>query len=136
MNKDKKIIVNDKEIAVELFLGGDYKYLLMAMGISGATSDYACLWCKVHKLFKDLPHCNQELKRTLEGIKELRSSSKKFSCVKTPLFTIELDHIIVDELHLMLRITDKLTDILIAEVMEKDRREVATSPRVRKRVQT
>lgn len=125
VNKNGKIKVNDKEIAVELFLGGDYKFLLMAMGMSGATSDYACLWCKVHKLFrwdmsKDLSHYNEELKRTLQEIKELSSSSKKFSCVKSPLFTIELDHIILDELHLMLRVTDKLTENLITEVMEKD----------------
>ena len=33
VNNNGKIKVNDKEIAIELFLGGDYKFLLMAMGI-------------------------------------------------------------------------------------------------------
>ena len=69
---------------------------------------------------KDMSHYNQELKRTLLKIQELSSSSKQFSCIRKPLFTIELDDIIPDELHLMLRITDKLTENLIREVMEKD----------------
>lgn len=72
---------------------------------------------------KDLAYHNQELKRTLQEIKELSSSSKKLSCVRRPLFNIELDHVILDELHLMLRITDKLTENLIIEVMEKDGKE-------------
>ena len=67
VDNNGKIKVNDKE----LFLGGDYKFLLMAMGMSGATSDYACLWCKVQKLFrwdmsKDIAYYYQELKRTLQ----------------------------------------------------------------------
>lgn len=128
MNQNGKIKVNDTEVAVELFLGGDYKFLLMAMGMSGATSDHACLWCKVHKLFrwdmsKDLSYYNEELNRTLQEIKELSSSSKTFSCIKRPLFNIPLDHIILDELHLMLRITDRMTENLITEVMEKDSKE-------------
>lgn len=72
---------------------------------------------------KDVSHFNKELKRTVEEIKELSSSSKKFSCVKRPLFTIELDHVILDESNLMLRITDKLAENLITEVMEKDRKQ-------------
>ncbi|CAB4007859.1 Hypothetical predicted protein [Paramuricea clavata] len=65
VNPNGKIKVNDTEVAVELFLGGDYKFLLMGMGMSGATSDHACPWCKVHELFrwdmsKDLSYYNEE----------------------------------------------------------------------------
>lgn len=95
------------------------------MWLSGATSDYACLWYKVHKLYqwdmsKDLDYYNTEMKRTLQELKNLSSSPKKFSCVHRPLIDIELDHAILDELHLMLRITDRLTENLIIEIMEKD----------------
>ncbi|CAB4033592.1 Hypothetical predicted protein [Paramuricea clavata] len=41
VNQNGKIEVNDTGVAVELFLGGDYKFLLMAMGMSGATLDHA-----------------------------------------------------------------------------------------------
>lgn len=42
------IEVDGKEVKIEMFLGGDYKFLLMAMGLSGATSTHA--WCLIHKL--------------------------------------------------------------------------------------
>ena len=118
--------VDGKDIPVKMFLGGDYKFLLMAMGLSGATSDYACLWCKVHKLHrwdttKPLDHFNAgDLKRTLQEIKDLHNTTKKFSCKNRPLLEIDLDHVILDELHLMMRITDRLTENLIREVMERD----------------
>ena len=125
--RNGKLQVNDKEIPVEVFLGGgDYKFLLMAMGLTGATSDYACLWCKLHKLqrwdmSKPLEYYNEgDLKRTLQQLKDLYNSSKAFSCKNKPLFDIELDHVILDELHLMMRVTDRLTENLIKKVMERD----------------
>ena len=39
-----------KKICSGFFLGGDHRVLLIVVGSSGATSDYACLWCKIHKL--------------------------------------------------------------------------------------
>ena len=44
------IDVDGKKVKIEMFLGGDYKFLLMVMGVSGATSTHACLWCLIHKL--------------------------------------------------------------------------------------
>lgn len=38
----------------------------------------------------------------------------------TPLFDIDLDHVVLDELHLMMRISDRLTENIIKEVMERD----------------
>ena len=43
------IVIDDKEIQLEFFLGGDLKFLLIIMGLNSASSNYACLWCKVHK---------------------------------------------------------------------------------------
>lgn len=40
----------DGKILLYFFVGGDHKILLTVMGLSGTTSDYACLWCKIHKL--------------------------------------------------------------------------------------
>ncbi len=44
---DGHILVDREQRTVDLYLGGDYKFLLMAMGMKRATSDYACLWCNV-----------------------------------------------------------------------------------------
>ena len=45
----KEIVVDRKNVDLEFFLGGDYKFLLTILGLSGATSNYACAWCKIHK---------------------------------------------------------------------------------------
>lgn len=42
------------------------------------------------------------------------------SCVHMPLFEIEIDHVVVDELHLMLRITDRLEQGLIMLAISND----------------
>ena len=60
------------------------------------------------------PHFNDVnspfLARTLQEVKEMSKKSKdNYGCYKEPLLNIELDHIIVDELHLLLRITNVLT---------------------------
>ena len=72
------IDVDGKQVKIEMFLGGDYKFLLMVMGIcSGATSIHACLWCLIHKLdrldtSKPLDHYNLgEMKRTPDHIKSM-----------------------------------------------------------------
>ena len=45
-----KLKVDGVEYHVELFLGGDYKFLLMILGMNSAMADYSCLWCFVHKV--------------------------------------------------------------------------------------
>ena len=123
--KNGKVEVDGEEISIEMFLGGDYKILPMVMGLKGATSDYSCLWRKIHKLqrwdmSKDIDFYNTgEIKRTLQEIREFQGSTK-FCCIHPPLFDIDLDHVILDELHRMMRITDRLTDCVITEVMERD----------------
>jgi hypothetical protein len=58
-----EITINDSKFYFEFFLGGDYKFLLIMLGMKGATSNFACLWCKVHKenrwqMDKDLDYYN------------------------------------------------------------------------------
>lgn len=123
-----KIRVNEQDFDLEIFLGGDYKFLLMVMGLNAANSVYACLWCKIAacdrwdtskpKSFYE----SKDMKRTLEDLQTLSSKPKtsNYGCVHPPLIKIELDHIIPDELHLLLRVTDKLLKNLVSEVSEKD----------------
>ena len=46
---EKKIDLGEKVVNLEFFLGGDYKFILLIMGLSGATTSHACAWCKIHK---------------------------------------------------------------------------------------
>ena len=65
------------------------------------------------------------IRRTLQEIKQFASKSKgeNYCCVHQPLLNIPLDHIILDELHLMLRVTDVLIGNLIEDVMQWDEKE-------------
>lgn len=120
LNSEKKIKVNDRVINLEFFLGGDYKFILLMMGLKGAMSYYACVRCKVHKndrLKMDLDldyYHSSDLKRTLKEMNELaqkQNAKEKYCCEHKPLVNIEMDHVILDELHLLLRIID--IDVLI-----------------------
>ena len=124
------IIVGGQEVKLEFFLGGDYKFLLTVMGLKGATSLYACLWCKIHKdkrweTDKHFHHFNSPpMMRTLLEIKELVKKGKgDYCCVKVPLLNIDLDHVIVDELHLLLHVMDVMLDNIITEVIDWDKDE-------------
>ncbi|KAJ7327833.1 hypothetical protein OS493_026112 [Desmophyllum pertusum] len=118
--------IDGEEVELEFFLGGDMKFLLMILGLSSATADYACLWCKIHKdnrwdTSKHMGYYNEEpIRRTLEEIKSLCHSKDNFGCIHQPLLDIPITHIVPDELHLLLRITDKLLQNVIDEVLERD----------------
>ena len=71
-----EISVAGNVFKVELFLGGDVKFLQLIMGLSGIMSNYACIWCKVHKSDRgniSLPwdfYHREEQKRTVSNISE------------------------------------------------------------------
>ena len=85
-------------------------------GIGGANADYACIWClcpklkryEISKVWSLLdPDCGA---RNLEQIKNY-SKSRKFNCHIQSTFTfIPLNHVVIDTLHLYLRICDNLAD--------------------------
>ena len=56
---------------------------------------------KSEKYYNEKP-----MARTLDEIRKC-ALDKKLSCVHQPLINIQLENIIIDELHLMLRITGK-----------------------------
>ena len=59
--------------------------------------------------------------RTLESLHN-DYKEKAYCCKRLPLLDIETDHIIPDELHLLLRITDVLLKNLIATAVASDKR--------------
>jgi hypothetical protein len=129
--KVKKLSLNEKDnIGLEFFLGGDYKFILLMLGLKSATSNYACSWCLVHKdnrwdMEHDLKYYNESpMHRTLKDIKDNAAKKKdNYCCENEPLLDIDLTHIVLDELHLLLRIMDVLIKNLILDVKEWDLRE-------------
>ena len=68
-----------------------------------------------------LPDC-KAMSRSLSVIKDCAKKSDKecMGCKNQPLFEIELDHIVVDELHLLLRISYRLIDALVTRMAQLD----------------
>lgn len=47
--KQQSIKVGKNNINLQFYLGGDYKFLLLAHGMKSATSNNSCIWCKICK---------------------------------------------------------------------------------------
>ena len=125
------ISVNDTVFQLKYYLGGDMKFLAMVCGIEGATSDHACIWCKCPKdkrhdmsLQWSITKTDQEA-RTVEEIAAKSGLSKRspqrFNCSRPPMFNfIPMPHVVIDSLHLFLRISDVLTNLLIRDLQILD----------------
>ena len=130
--------VNDIKYTVHFYLGADWKFLAMACGIDAANSKYACIWCTCskddrHKVDKEWSITDVEKgARTINSIitasKLPAKSPKRFNCSRTPLFqAVPIHRVIIDNLHLFLRITDNLINLLITELRRMDGIEKCTS---------
>ena len=62
--------------------------------------------------------------RTLSSVCECLKSKEHKGCINAPLFNIDISDIVLDELHLMLRVTDVLIRNIIWAVVHKDLTEV------------
>ncbi len=58
-----------------------------------------------------------------ECLKQSEASKKRFGCQNTPLFNIAISNVVIDELHLMLRVTDILIRNLIWAMLQLDIKE-------------
>jgi len=126
MSDLKEITVNNCTYNIEYFLGGDWKFLACVCGIGQANQDFACIWCKCPRKERYYTNKKWSITDTTLGartIKEIceHAKTKKFNCKRSPLFEfIPIDHVIIDTLHLFLRISDNLIELLIRELRRLD----------------
>ena len=61
--------------------------------------------------------------RSISEMKHIVSSNAKpnYGCIRMPLLEIDLDHIIPDELHMLLRVTDVLIQNLVHAATSHDK---------------
>ena len=133
----KEIKVGLNTFSIDYYMGGDWKFLAAVTGIDSASSTYACIWCKCGR--DERFDADKEWSvtagskgaRTIEENVEyarLPKSRKQFNVSNPPLFrSIPLSHIVIDNLHLFLRVSDVLIDLLVTEIrrcdcIEKSRR--------------
>ena len=131
VNTLKNITVDDVSYKIEWFLGDDWKFLALVTGIGGAIGTYPCVWCKCpkdkkHDMTLEWSFWNSaQGARSIEEINDLShrkgTLESKFGCKNRPIFqSIPIDHVIIDTLHLFLRITDNLQTLLILALRVAD----------------
>jgi len=121
----ESINIDGKVFAVKKCFGGDLKFLATIFGINPANSDYPCLWCKCN--LKNILDVNavwpisRSHKEALERI-PLKTKDQRQGYVREPLVDfVPFDSILIDTLHLLLRITDKLFDVLFKKFDSYDK---------------
>lgn len=119
-------------ISITWFLGGDYKFILASLGLDAATANYACAWCKIHKNDRGDadsvtnysmvdPNLNARSVTEMLHLTSQPKTSQRYNCSKAPLFpTIPLINVVIDLLHMFLRIAGKLLELLIWECKQAD----------------
>ena len=117
--KEKTIVDEENNrYNVEICLGSDMKFIEILLGLGTAASKHACPWCHVAKSdISDISkpfelYQSSEMKRTAASLRE-NAKTKSLGSKHQPLLDIEPDDIIPDDLHLLLRICDKLLKNLI-----------------------
>ena len=124
----KSITIDDKSYEIETYLGGYLKFLAMVCGIDAANCEHSCVWCKCPRLQR----CDMSQEwsisdttkgaRTVEEIARFASmKQQKLNCSQKPLFSfIPIHRVIIDTLHLFLRISDVLINLLIRDLGTAD----------------
>ena len=106
----------------------------MITGIDSASSTYTCIWCKCPSLERhdssqtwSISDTKQGARTIEENIKIAGSKRKQFNVSHEPIFKqIPLSHVIVDNLHMFLRVADTLIDLLLLEFKRSDKIEKTT----------
>ncbi len=122
------IDVGGTTFTIEYYLGGDWKFLALVIGIDSASSKYACIWCKCPALQRHLSDPKWSMldpnfgaRSIEENVTFASSRSKQFNVSHLPIFrTIPLHCVVVDNLHMFLRVADNLIDLLIGSLCTMD----------------
>ena len=141
--KDLEVIsIKEKvyKIIIFWFLGGDLKFLATVCGLDSANAEYACIWCKCPKIQRfdmtlqwSITDINKGARTIIiqeisEKAKLPKKSKLRYNCSETLIFSfIPIERVVIDHLHLFLRISDVLINLLIRNLQVIDGIDKATS---------
>ena len=128
VGKLESITIGECVFKITLYLGGDWKFLAMATGIDSATSTHACIWfeCPALERFSSsqewsISDSSKGARTIEENIAIAQSKRPKFNVSRSPLFPmIPLTRVVVDNLHMFLRVSDVCTESLLFELRRLD----------------
>ncbi|GBC48166.1 hypothetical protein GLOIN_2v1783827 [Rhizophagus irregularis DAOM 181602=DAOM 197198] len=117
--KEQGLIINNIRWNFQFCFSSDWKFLATCLGFNGAHSKNFCPWCTISKSQQGDLSKEWSISKNINKLVEKNNYYEGHT--RKPLFDmIPLDHWIPDELHIMLRITDRLWSLLIAELMEQN----------------
>ena len=141
MGQIKTITINDEEYKINFMAGGDLKWISLVFGINAANSKFPCPFCKwkneeiklltyderqnkpknevleiEKKIINKLFDKNKNIRRKQDEsmlLKDRQNSEQRQGYNNKPLLSfVSFENVVVDILHLFLRISDRLLDIL------------------------
>ena len=130
-------------IEIEYYLTGDWKFLALVTGLDAANAEHACIWCKCPKADRHKVSLEWSITDTTKGARTIEEtlmysskpkSKQKYNCSRAPLFTSNpISRVVIDNLHLFLRIADVLINLLITALRRLDGIEQSVSKLDRKK---
>ncbi|GET04504.1 hypothetical protein GLOIN_2v1521868 [Rhizophagus clarus] len=109
---------------VELYFSSDWKFLATCLGMKAANAVHFCLWCDCSK--NDINTTLKTINKSMDNIKA--NYNQINGHIREPLFhMISLKNWVVDELHIFLRITDRLWELMISDLCREITDEEAKS---------
>lgn len=125
------LTINGRVFNINFFLGGDMKFLAIVCGLECATCEHSCIWCKCPKAQRwdmnktwsltDPDKGARTVQEITEKAKLPKTSKLRYNCRRAPLFSfIPLKHVVIDSLHLFLRVADVLINLLIRDLRALD----------------
>ena len=114
--KDQGFMIGMTHWRFEFYFSSDWKFLIICLGFNSPTSNYFCPWCLIKKDQHNDLNANWTISKNMKNLKN------NYTCYlghkKTPLFDmINMENYLIDELHVMLRITDRLWSLLMHKIM-------------------
>ncbi|POG66169.1 hypothetical protein GLOIN_2v1780831 [Rhizophagus irregularis DAOM 181602=DAOM 197198] len=103
----------------ELYFSSDWKFLAICLGLNGLTANYFCPWCCCSKNQIGDLNRNWCIEKSIDQL--ITNYNEINGHINPPFFSIiPIENIIFDELHALLRITDRLWELMLAEIQEND----------------
>jgi hypothetical protein len=109
------MVINNVFWNFELFFSSDWKFLSICLGFNAANSNYFCPWCEITKNQRGNGKLDWAISKSMSILSENPTAYPGHKL--PPLFDmISLKNHIPDKLHIMLRITDRLWELVLQEI--------------------
>ena len=118
----KSIEIDSKTYKIEQKFGADMKFLEEVYGLIGANAKFSCIYCEANlkKKWQDGDqNLNFPINRSLARAAQYHQE-EQFGYKNPSIMHIDFKNIVIDTLHLLLRMSERLIDALILIINSND----------------